>query len=224
MKSRNEKGFTLLEVLLAMAIFTFGALAIAHLQGVIAKGNSDARALGEATRIARQMAEELSLLRSLYAPANGGVCQGDDFRLSNKDQNIISLATLDPDAVESGESDPYCPMTTQVDDLGQTEAIITDLSISDLDVARYHADRCLRPSSSAECAPVDALMNFGTTQARYWVVWNLRAGYPFFGVAGTDKQRMTTARIHVYWRGMDGRRHMVTVETLLTAKDMRYYY
>ena len=48
----NVKGFTLIEVLIGMVIFSVGILAVAALQVSSTKGNSSARRITEATALA----------------------------------------------------------------------------------------------------------------------------------------------------------------------------
>ncbi len=56
----NNRGFTLLEVLFALAIFSIGILAIAGLQISSINGNSSARMQTEATTLAVDRLEQLS--------------------------------------------------------------------------------------------------------------------------------------------------------------------
>jgi len=62
-KDRNgNKGFTLIEVLVAVAIFAIGILALTSLQAVYIGGNSSARMQTEATTLAAQWLERLKIL------------------------------------------------------------------------------------------------------------------------------------------------------------------
>ena len=56
------KGFTLIEVLIGMVIFSIGILAVAALQVSSTKGNSSARRITEATALAESQIEALMLL------------------------------------------------------------------------------------------------------------------------------------------------------------------
>jgi type II secretion system protein I len=58
----NNAGFTLIEVLVAMAIFAIGILALTSLQAVYIGGNSSARMQTEATTLAAQWLERLKIL------------------------------------------------------------------------------------------------------------------------------------------------------------------
>ena len=58
----NNRGFTLLEVLFALAIFSIGILAIAGMQISSINGNSAARMQTEATTLAVERLERLSAL------------------------------------------------------------------------------------------------------------------------------------------------------------------
>ena len=68
-KIDNSKGFTLIEVLVAMAIFSIGILAIGSMQLAATKGSSSARLSTEAVTIAQSQAETLILLPYNSSPA-----------------------------------------------------------------------------------------------------------------------------------------------------------
>ena len=56
------KGFTLIEVLIVMAIFSIGILAVAAMQMTSTKGNASARRMTEATALAENQIENLMQL------------------------------------------------------------------------------------------------------------------------------------------------------------------
>ena len=56
------RGFTLIEVLIVMAIFSIGILAFAAMQITSTKGNASARRITEATALAEKQIENLMLL------------------------------------------------------------------------------------------------------------------------------------------------------------------
>jgi prepilin-type N-terminal cleavage/methylation domain-containing protein len=58
----SSAGFTLIEVLVAVAIFAIGILALTSLQAVYIGGNSSARMQTEATGLAAQWLERLKIL------------------------------------------------------------------------------------------------------------------------------------------------------------------
>ena len=64
------KGFTLIEVLIGMVIFSIGILAVAALQVSSTKGNSSARRITEATALAESQIEALMLLSYDHADLN----------------------------------------------------------------------------------------------------------------------------------------------------------
>jgi type IV pilus assembly protein PilV len=79
-KSSNEKGFTLLETVVAIAILTFGILAVASMQISSMRGNSFAGNVTEATTLAGDRLERLialsyddSLLLDMDANGSGGL-------------------------------------------------------------------------------------------------------------------------------------------------------
>lgn len=61
-KNPDERGFTLIEVLFAMTIFTIGVLALAGLQARYISGNAAARMQTEATALAAAYLERLRAL------------------------------------------------------------------------------------------------------------------------------------------------------------------
>jgi type IV pilus assembly protein PilV len=70
----GEKGFTLLEVIVAISILTFGLLAVASMQMTAIRGNYNASNITEATTVAQDRLEDLmGLLYSdpLLDPGNG---------------------------------------------------------------------------------------------------------------------------------------------------------
>lgn len=58
---KNQSGFTLLEVLIALAIFSIGILALASLQVGSRMGTSDARKITEASAMAQWQIEQLTV-------------------------------------------------------------------------------------------------------------------------------------------------------------------
>ena len=54
-----ESGFTLIEVMVALAIFTFGIIAILGMQASSIQGNMDAQNMTEAASVGANMVEEL---------------------------------------------------------------------------------------------------------------------------------------------------------------------
>ena len=56
------RGFTLIEVLIVMTIFSIGILAVAAMQVTSTKGNASARRMTEATALAEKQIENLMLL------------------------------------------------------------------------------------------------------------------------------------------------------------------
>ena len=68
--SLNDKGFSLLEVLVAVVIFAVGILAMAALQLTAIKGNHFSNNLTEATTIAQEKLEEL--IQTDYSLSNAG--------------------------------------------------------------------------------------------------------------------------------------------------------
>jgi type IV pilus assembly protein PilV len=61
-QSTNQQGFTLIEILIAITIFSIGILAVATMQVSSIKGNSSANGLSEAVTLAQDKMEELMSL------------------------------------------------------------------------------------------------------------------------------------------------------------------
>jgi type IV pilus assembly protein PilV len=68
MKSINNKGFTLIEILIAICILGFGLLATAQMQAMAIKGNSFANKTTTASILAQDKMEEL---RGSASPVSG---------------------------------------------------------------------------------------------------------------------------------------------------------
>ena len=64
------KGFTLIEVLIVIAIFSIGLLAVAAMQMTSTKGNASARRITEATALAENQIENLMQLPYDHADLN----------------------------------------------------------------------------------------------------------------------------------------------------------
>ena len=69
--SKNNRGFTLLEVVIAMAIFSIGILAVGSMQMWNTKNNTTGNFTTQATMLAREKIEELKTVSDLTALANG---------------------------------------------------------------------------------------------------------------------------------------------------------
>jgi len=59
LKRLNKQGFTLLEVLIAISVFSIGILAVAAMQGSATRGNRLGNELTQATALAQMQIEEL---------------------------------------------------------------------------------------------------------------------------------------------------------------------
>ena len=71
--SKKNRGFSLIEVLIAMAIFSIGILAVGSMQLWNSKNNSTGHFTTEATMLARQKIEELKAV-----PDVGDLASGED--------------------------------------------------------------------------------------------------------------------------------------------------
>jgi len=59
MRARGDRGFTLIELMIAIALLSFGLLAVASMQIAAMRGNASAMGTTEALAIAQSMVEEL---------------------------------------------------------------------------------------------------------------------------------------------------------------------
>ncbi|MBF0589479.1 MAG: prepilin-type N-terminal cleavage/methylation domain-containing protein [Magnetococcales bacterium] len=77
--NRKESGFTLLEILIAMLIFSIGLLAMARLQMEMTRGNAASKRITTATLLAEDKIEELkasgfgTLINNTYTDPNNPV-------------------------------------------------------------------------------------------------------------------------------------------------------
>ena len=69
--SKNNRGFSLLEAVMAMCIFSIGILAVGNLQMWSTKNNTAGNFTTEATMLARQKIEELKVVSDINDLASG---------------------------------------------------------------------------------------------------------------------------------------------------------
>jgi len=74
---REEKGFTLLEILIAISILAFGLLAVASMQGAAIQGNFFAGGITEAVTWGQDTMEELMALPYASVVSGGPITQGN---------------------------------------------------------------------------------------------------------------------------------------------------
>lgn len=98
MRLSANQGLTILEVLAAIAILSFGLLAIATMQASSIKGNAHAIGLTEAITLAQDKVEEI--LPLAY----------DDPTLADGDGTNDGVAGLNDDLANSDEQDPNNPI------------------------------------------------------------------------------------------------------------------
>jgi type IV pilus assembly protein PilV len=90
MKKSNQKGFSLIEILIAITVFAIGILAVAGMQIAAIKGNSFANDLTKATTLAQDRMEELiglSYADPLLDDTNGNSHAGIDDANATADHN-----------------------------------------------------------------------------------------------------------------------------------------
>jgi type IV pilus assembly protein PilV len=96
MKKSNEKGFTLVEILIAITVFAIGILAVGRMQVTAIKGNYFANDLTKATTLAQDRMEKLIGL-SYIDPLNN-------------DTNANGKAGLDDTSAAADHNDPNNPV------------------------------------------------------------------------------------------------------------------
>ena len=74
--SNRNRGFSLIEVMIAMAIFSIGILAVGSMQLSTSKSNETGNLTTEATMLARQKIEELKAVQNLDEIDSGGANVG----------------------------------------------------------------------------------------------------------------------------------------------------
>ncbi len=93
MKINNEKGFSLIEILIAIAVFAIGILAVGKMQITAIKGNYFANDLTEATTLAQDRIEKLislSYTDPLLDDTNGNSHAGiDGANATTADHNAV---------------------------------------------------------------------------------------------------------------------------------------
>jgi len=132
-KERGEKGFTLLEVTIAIAILTFGILAVASMQTSSMYGNSVADRLTEGTSWAGNKMEELLTIPDTDAQLSSGT-HGPETAMSG-----VSRYDVDWEVIDS--VDPSNP-------LEDAKLIIVTVTWQDKGNPKSTQLRCIRPDLS----------------------------------------------------------------------------
>jgi prepilin-type N-terminal cleavage/methylation domain-containing protein len=88
--SRNDQGFTLIEVLFAIAVLVFGLLAVSSLQGSAVRGNLMAFTRTEAVALAQKQMESLMALPYNDVVSGGPTVQGNYTITWNVDDTSIT--------------------------------------------------------------------------------------------------------------------------------------
>ena len=132
-KERREKGFTLLEVMIAIVILTFGILAVASMQTSSINGNSVANRLTEGTSWAGNKMEELLTIPDADAQLSSGT-HGPETVMSGAISYDVNWEVID-------SVDPSNP-------LEDAKLIIVTVTWQDKGYSKSTQLRCIRPSLS----------------------------------------------------------------------------
>jgi type IV pilus assembly protein PilV len=96
-KYYTNRGFTLLEVMMAMAIFTIGILAIVGIQHMIVRGNTNGNVVTQQLMLAQRVMEQLK---------------------NNPDPNILTSSVLNSVDVNGDNGGPYNVTSTVTNPIG----------------------------------------------------------------------------------------------------------
>ena len=132
-KDRREKGFTLLEVMIAIAILSFGILAVASMQTSSIYGNSVANRLTEGTSWAGNKMEELLTVPDTDAGLSSGP-HGPETVMSGVNRYDVNWEVID-------SVDPSDP-------LADAKLIIVTVTWQDKGNPKSTQLRCIRPGLS----------------------------------------------------------------------------
>ena len=132
-KERGEKGFTLLEVMIAIAILSFGILAVASMQTSSMYGNSVANRLTEGTSWAGNKMEELLTIPDTDAQLSSGT-HGPETVMSSVSRYDVNWEVID-------SVDPSNP-------LEDAKLITVTVTWQDKGNPKSTQLRCIRPDLS----------------------------------------------------------------------------
>jgi type IV pilus assembly protein PilV len=96
-KNYDNVGFTLLEVMMAMAIFTIGILAIVGIQHMIVQGNTNGNVVTEQLMLAQRVMEQLK---------------------NNPDPNVLTSSVLNSVDINGDNGGPYNVTSTVTNPIG----------------------------------------------------------------------------------------------------------
>lgn len=129
-KQKKEEGFTLLEVIIAIAILTFGLLAVASMQTASIQGNSVANRLTEGTSWAQDKMEELLTLPDTDADLSEG-SHGPETAISGVNRYAVNWSVVD-------DVNPADPLT-------RAKLITVTVRWQDKGIAKSTRLSCIRP-------------------------------------------------------------------------------
>jgi type IV pilus assembly protein PilV len=132
-KERREKAFTLLEVMIAIFILTFGILAIASMQTSSLNGNSVANRLTEGTNWAGNKMEELLTIPDTDAGLSNGT-HGPETVMSGVNRYDVNWEVIE-------SVDPSNPLT-------DAKLIIVTVTWQEKGNPKSTRIRCIRPGLS----------------------------------------------------------------------------
>jgi prepilin-type N-terminal cleavage/methylation domain-containing protein len=141
-KTRRARGFTLVELLVAMALTTVGLLGLLALQGIAIRGNMMSRNFGEAIGIAQQQLElaERTPYASLPSFTTDPACS-----TASPCSAGTSGVNPNPDSSNTIEA-IYTRCTTVTDNGDTTTTVLTRVCWQDTALGWHHVDLQTRRS------------------------------------------------------------------------------
>ena len=142
---RRARGFTLIELMVALALTTVGLVGLLALQTIAIRGNMSSRNFGEAIGIAQQQLEaaELTPYNTLAA-----MIPADPACSTSANPCAAGTANVSPTADTSSTQAIYTRCTTVTDNGDNTKTVLVRVCWPDLDPTRsaHHIDLLTRRS------------------------------------------------------------------------------
>lgn len=131
----NQRGVNLLEVLVGIAIFAIGMLALAHLQGSLARSSGDASARTMAMNIAEETIERMRSFGQVESDPDGVKFAFNDIVTASQSRTIGGVDyTIDTEVTNyyyhGGETDGFDDSVPPGEDAGDVDMKVVELTVS----------------------------------------------------------------------------------------------